>query len=309
MLLKYGRYQLTSILKDQARLPVYKGSTFRGAFGSALKKVVCAVRKQQCDDCLLRSRCVYARTFERFDDSNSYNQAAKPHPYIIEPPPEEKVDYAVGDFFNFNLILLGEFNDYLPYYIYAFEQMGQQGIGKRINGKRARFKLLSVSQGEHEIYHHQQRQLQDNMQLENLQFDPIAGCDPMTLQVECITPLRLKSNNRFSTAITFEILVRAMLRRISSIFNCYGDGEPDVDYRGLVAAAGEIVVCNDNLHWQDWKRYSNRQEKTMLMGGHIGTITFSGDIAPYLPLFALAQKLHIGKQTAFGLGKINYSIK
>ena len=308
MSLKYGRYRLTNVLKTPAQLPSYKGSTFRGAFGGALKKVVCAVRKQECDDCLLRERCVYARTFERFGDDHSYNQAAKPHPYLIEPPLEEKRDYAAGDSFDFDLILLGEFNDYLPYYIYAFEQMGLQGIGKRINGKRASFELLRVCHREQEIYNHEQRQLQPNITIDQLQIaatDKIQGI----LQVECVTPLRLKTNNRFSTAITFDILVRAMLRRISSTFNCYGDGEPDIDYRGLVAAAREIKVCDYQLHWQDWKRYSNRQEQSMLMGGHVGTITFSGDMSPFLPLLELAQKLHIGKQTAFGLGKIHYSIK
>ena len=309
MSLKYGRYRLTSVMKDQAQLPTYKGSTFRGAFGGALKKVVCAVRKQECDDCLLRGRCVYARTFESFSDNGSSNLVARPHPYIIEPPSEEKRDYAAGDSFNFDLILLGEFNDYLPYYIYAFEQMGKQGIGKRTNGQRARFELLTVSNAEQEIYSHEQRQLQGDVPLENLQLDlqdnPASGI----IQLECVTPLRLKSNNRFSSSITFEILVRAMLRRISSTFNCYGGGEPDIDYRGLVAAAREIKVCDDQLHWQDWKRYSNRQEQAMLMGGHVGTITFSGDIYPFLPLLELAQKLHIGKQTAFGLGKIRYSIK
>ncbi len=315
MALDYGRYRLTSVMKDQAQLPPYKGSTFRGAFGGALKKVVCAVRKQECDECLLRGRCVYARTFECFSAAHTSNQTTKPHaphpphPYIIEPPLDEKMDYAAGDSFDFDLILLGEFNDYLPYYIYAFEQMGQQGIGKHSNGQRARFELLTVASAGHELYSHTQRQLQVDIPPERLQFTPYTQAAQGMLQLDCVTPLRLKSNNKFSSSITFEILVRAMLRRISSTFNCYGDGEPDINYRGLVAAARKISVHDDQLHWQDWKRYSNRQEQTMLMGGHVGTITFQGEFSQYLPLLELAQKLHIGKQTAFGLGKIKYSIQ
>jgi len=309
MSLRYGCYRLASVLNTPAQLPPYKGSTFRGAFGGALKKVVCAVRDKDCQSCLLKERCVYARTFENFQDHPVAKQAMKPHPYIIEPPLESKTHYIEGDHFDFNLILLGEFNDYLPYYIYAFEQMGQQGIGKRINGKRASFDLLTVTNAGQEIYNHNQRQLQEVEQIESLQHIPRDSSDCGFIQVECITPLRIKTNNRFTSNITFEVLVRAMLRRISSIFNVYGDGEPALDYRGLVAAARDVTVYEDRLHWQDWQRYSNRQEQTMLMGGHIGTITFKGDISPYLPLFALAQKLHIGKQTAFGLGKISYSIK
>jgi len=39
----YGKYKFLCRLKDDANLPYYKGSTFRGVFGRALKRVVCAL--------------------------------------------------------------------------------------------------------------------------------------------------------------------------------------------------------------------------------------------------------------------------
>jgi len=44
-----GEYQFHCRLSDDAVLPHYKGSTFRGVFGRALKRVVCALRKETCD--------------------------------------------------------------------------------------------------------------------------------------------------------------------------------------------------------------------------------------------------------------------
>jgi CRISPR/Cas system endoribonuclease Cas6 (RAMP superfamily) len=44
----------------------------------------------------------------------------------------------------------------------------------------------------------------------------------------------------------------------------------------------------------------------MLMGGITGTVTYRGEIGPYIPLLKLAKQLHLGKQTAFGLGQIDY---
>lgn len=41
-----GTYSFCCNLMDKAILPPFKGSTFRGAFGIALKRVVCAVREQ-----------------------------------------------------------------------------------------------------------------------------------------------------------------------------------------------------------------------------------------------------------------------
>ena len=60
----YGKYLFTSTFTNDAILPHYKGSTFRGIFGQALKKVVCALKKQECKDCLLREKCVYSFVFE-----------------------------------------------------------------------------------------------------------------------------------------------------------------------------------------------------------------------------------------------------
>ncbi|MHB8092928.1 MAG: hypothetical protein ACYDH8_15215 [Syntrophales bacterium] len=59
-----GRYCFSLTFNDDAALPEYKGSTFRGIFGHSLKKVVCALKHQECADCLLREKCVYSIVFE-----------------------------------------------------------------------------------------------------------------------------------------------------------------------------------------------------------------------------------------------------
>ena len=144
----YGKYKFLCVFNDDAILPYYKGSTFRGVFGRALKKVVCALRRSDCSECLLRHKCVYSRVFETH---SSYNEtkdtriAAPPHPFVIEPPPTTETHFSNGDHFDFHLLLFGQTNEYLPYFIYAFEQMGKIGIGKRINGKRAHFNLEGVT--------------------------------------------------------------------------------------------------------------------------------------------------------------------
>jgi hypothetical protein len=59
----FGEYHFIGILEDDALLPPFKGSTFRGVFGRALKEVVCALKRQECPTCLLRSQCVYTQVF------------------------------------------------------------------------------------------------------------------------------------------------------------------------------------------------------------------------------------------------------
>ncbi|HIR14809.1 MAG TPA: CRISPR system precrRNA processing endoribonuclease RAMP protein Cas6 [Candidatus Choladousia intestinavium] len=42
----------------------------------------------------------------------------------------------------------------------------------------------------------------------------------------------------------------------------------------------------------------------MDFSGLIGTIEYEGDLTPFAPWLNAAQKLHIGRNTTFGLGEI-----
>ena len=44
----------------------------------------------------------------------------------------------------------------------------------------------------------------------------------------------------------------------------------------------------------------------MLMGGMVGFITYEGELAEFLPLVEFCEKVHLGKQTTFGLGKFHF---
>ena len=124
------------------------------------------------------------------------------------------------------------------------------------------------------------------------------------LELSLETPLRLKFENSLKADLPFHVLVRAILRRISSLYNYHGNGEPVLDYRGLVKQAQAVGVTCSSVKWFDWRRYSNRQDQAMLMGGMLGKVTYSGDLGEFLPLIRFCEKAHIGKQTTFGLGKI-----
>jgi len=49
----FGRYLIECCFENEAILPYFKGSTFRGVFGIALKRVVCALKQLKCEECLL----------------------------------------------------------------------------------------------------------------------------------------------------------------------------------------------------------------------------------------------------------------
>lgn len=187
--------------------------------------------------------------------------------------------------------------------------MGKIGIGKRINGKRGHFSLEEVKAGDTSIYSSADQKLKvQNPFLLALKDTGYFPQSTFRLKLNMITPLRIKFENHLKADLPFHVLVRAMLRRISSLYNFYGDGEPSLDYRGLVKKAKEVKIVDEDLSWFDWRRYSFRQDKAMLMGGMVGSVTYEGNIGEYMPLIDFCSEVHLGKQTSFGLGKIKAEI-
>lgn len=318
-LFKFAQFQFVLRAKDCINLPVYKGSTFRGGFGYAFKKVVCVSREKVCGSCLLKEKCVYSYVFEtppRSDTSKMRKYPFAPHPFIITPPLEDKKTYTEGETLCFELTLIGKSIDYLPYFIYTFDELGRIGIGK---GK-GHYHLEEVraitagdgakDKGEREgtIYYGKDKTLQNNFKV--LKIDDLGPFDfspntfdHSTLTLSFITPTRLKFDGRLSPALEFHILFRNLLRRISllSYFHC--DEELNLDFKGLIEKSREVKVQKEKLSWFDWERYSNRQDTRMMMGGFMGSITFEGDFEEFLPFVNLGEYIHVGKGTSFGLGK------
>ena len=292
-----GRYLFTCRFLTAALLPTFKGSTLRGAFGHALKKVCCTMKRRSCTDCLLAGTCVYSFIFEA-------GKARRPHPYVLEPPEESRREYGRGDEFVFNIVLFGQANDYLPHVIYAVELMGESGLGSRGDPGPGRFSLAKVTLNGHRIYEGREKILARDPAPALLDLTPPPSRTITTLAVRLQTPLRLKHQNHLQDQLPFHLLVRAALRRISFLEEAYGQGEPNLDYRGLVERAGRVSINHGDCQWVDLTRYSSRQQTAMRIGGLAGTIQYEGELTEFQPLLKYCEHTHLGKQTSFGLGRI-----
>lgn len=308
----FARFQFILKALDCINMPAYKGSTLRGGFGHAFKKVVCVKREKVCETCLLRGKCVYSYVFETPpppDTSKMKKYPYAPHPFVITPPLEAKRLYRENERLCFELTLVGKSIDFLPYFIYTFDELGKMGIGK----DKGKYQLEEVrainigerskAKGEKVIYSGKDKTLHNNyeiMKVDDLGPFPLS---PSTLPLSFVTPTRLKYDGQLSPTLEFHILIRNLLRRISllSYFHC---GEELVlDFKGLIEEAKNIKALKENLHWQDWERYSNRQETKMKMGGFVGSVKFQGEFEKFIPFLLLGEYIHVGKGTSFGLGK------
>lgn len=207
---------------------------------------------------------------------------------------------------------MGKCIEYLPYFIVAFEKLGELGIGK---GRR-RFQLHKVTGlnlpnqvvneiVENEIFCCQNRLVKNvNCTISGSQIQETSGTNiPDQIELHFITPLRLKYQRELVNNIELHILMRNILRRISSILYFHHGDDLNVDYKDLIAEAEKATKIEDNTIWVDWERFSKRQDTKLKMGGLVGRAKFKGDFTNIYPYLKLAEIIHAGKGTVFGLGK------
>ena len=308
--LNYSKFDVYSRFHQSAQLPKFKGSMLRGAMGHALKSTVCAVRVKVCDTCILKRNCLYAKIFEvKPDLEKKTGQVNFPHPYVLESQDNEKIDFSPNQEFVFSIILFGEMIDYLPYFVYAFERMGEEGIGKRINGYRNSFDIQNICFENETIYGRQQKTLPGSTPSKSLSLEN-QNTDENSLRINVIfeSPLRVKNQGKLVHDLEFVVFIRTILRRIKTLWLRFADGIPDFDEKGLLQIAETVEIAQARLYWEEQTRYSNRQSSYLKLGGLKGSIEFSGNLTPFLPLLNIAQVVHIGKETSFGLGQLRYEI-
>jgi hypothetical protein len=302
---KYVTLDITMTAEAAAQLPPYKGSTLRGAFGHAFRRVACPFRA--CPPCLVPKTCPYTYVFETppRDGAGWFaRNPAVPHPFVLEPPMDDRTAYAAGDDMTFGLVLVGRAIEFAPYFVVALREMGRAGLGRgrapwrldRITDRVLGGRLLYDAAKDDErllaqpIIHHGVNGL-GGTEIGEL----------VTLRFE--TPTRLKYAGHLNDKPEFHVLMRNLLRRLSALAACHCGFTLDLDFRGLIRQAEAVATRSADLRWVDWERYSARQDTRMTLGGFVGTATFEGDLAPFAPFLRLGEVVHVGKGTAFGLGK------
>lgn len=303
---KIAKFSFNFKTEENGHLPRYLGNTLRGGFGITFRSIVCPDMRRDCRTCAQNSRCAYFYIFEtpgNASDDKFHGYSDIPRPFIIEPDSNQKSSVIRGDPLEFRLILVGKAIDYLPYFIFCFDNLGKNGIG----GKRIKFSLDEVCgfdfQGNRwiRLYDARERFLKDDLPI--ISANELSYQSKDTLTLNFLSPTRIKYRDSYITNMEFHIMVRNLLRRIAMMMFFHCDTELKVDFNELITDAKNVDVQHWDLRWHDWERYSTRRDENISLGGFIGNVTYIGDFEKFMPFIALGEQIHIGKGTTFGLGK------
>ena len=305
---RLAQYRIILEAKEPIFMPQYSGSTLRGGFGHAFKRIVCTKGLIECKNCMLNSVCPYPYVFETSPTDTTTQlrtYSDVPRPFIIDPL-ETHGNYRLNEAIEFILTLIGRGIDYLPYFLVSFNELGEIGIGKG----RGRFQLIEVIADSgldrnKNVYSHETAMV-NNPNIA-LNFNDIQresdkwSNDKITLHFQ--TPTRILNEGQLSEELPFHVFIQRLIGRISALsyFHC---GESlELDFKEFISQAMTVKTVESNLYWHDWSRYSNRQDRKMKLGGILGKIKYTGDLEQFLPFIALGQYTHVGKNVTFGLGK------
>jgi len=260
----------------------YSGSAWRGAFGHALKKLVCIFKSGHCEHCPLLVSCAYPMIFE----SHLTTDTARgiPSPYTLYPVCEQRQVHLY-------LTIMGDKAiGFFPFILHALRVAGEQGVGRCV------YSFEVVEQLDAGVW-------------KPLQSQPVALSSMLpqaaahALTMNLITPVRFKHQGHFirPDTLTLDLWIKALQRRLISLAGSWGN-EAAMQQYCEIDVIGEWQT--PHFRWQEMERYSSRQQSAMKIGGVIGSVDLSAEQVQQLwPLLWLGQWTHIGKITTMGMGR------
>jgi hypothetical protein len=297
-------------------LDEYSGASLRGNFFHAIWDRFCTNKPApSCVACPLHATCPVSMLVAPLREENTWGQDI-PRPYVIIPPLEGTKTYQPGEHFSFGMTLIGHIVQLLPYIMLSIPQLEAEGIGQRLDenqGQRGHFRVELV-----ECYHPFTNQRQTIYRADDLQVQAsiitvqpqeclarAAQLSKKQITLQFVTPVRLVHREHLVSHAHFSPLIQRLLERYLALERYYGQQELLVnreDKNAWLHLADSIQCSENHTRWQELKSYSNRQKRSTPTSGLIGTVTFVGNLEPFLDLLVIGELIHVGKNVVKGNG-------
>ena len=278
----------------------------RSVLGMNLHAMSCISKGTLCVECLYRKTCSYACIFETIlpkENAEVPGRTRASHPFVLQLDTSFEKRFTT-DALEFSIILFGHYTEYFPYIYGSFVRAGTNGLGKQ----RIPFDVTDIQTQGKSI-------LTDADHIDTtvpaLIWDSSERMLPPKngeVLVQLLSPLRFKVAGAYSINFKSADFMMCLLRRMKTMCALYGESEPA--YERYDAEKSTLRITQRALQWKDNEHYSSRQRTAMELGGITGTFTLAGTFSPTdLLLLEFAKLFGAGKNTNFGLGKIDYWTK
>jgi len=201
---------------------------------------------------------------------------------------------------------MGKSHSFFPHLVCAIGDATRNGIGRN-RETIGKFRIDSMVVQGSNVYDAYEQMLRVVPEPELITLPPILEESNVPFEeclIELETPLRVKNENRLQSQLTTDQLYRIVFRRIATVWGSFGSVAPDFPWKIILNLINRVELQPLEEQWLDLGRFSSRQGNAMKFGGISGKYLLRGRIRPLLPYLRIAERIHIGKQTTFGLGKM-----
>jgi hypothetical protein len=273
------RFRFTLETTRRLALPPFCGSEFHGGMGMMLAR---------------HAPAVYRELF-------SESEHSRPRPYALRAPVLTRVSKE-GEAMVLELMLVGAAGAHIYACFDALARLGETGVGKARGGFRIAevhaikplgTELVFSRTNGHVAFWGSATSVAEILSASEI--GPASACS-----VEFVTPLRLKREGVLLRSVpALDVLLLRIMSRAAQLAEV---PLPAMRHSLLEIASSARIACHD-IRWQEWSRYSARQGKSMPFGGLVGSVRYEGEnLQPLIPWLRLAEWLHVGNKTTFGLG-------
>ncbi len=301
-LLAWCSYTLDFAAGRDGVLPTFPGSAIRGAFGHALKRLVCVMRNRPCEGCPLEFTCLYTTIFETRPAPSglaAVRNNRPPHPFVLKVSFITQRHLRKGEQLQVGVNLFGNAIAAYPFVLRALEEAGEQGLG----ANRLPFRLLGIRPANNR---HQNQAPDTDYPAPIMQGIPQVSGSECSWRIS--TPLRLRSGGKpvdHRKLVPGDIAM-PILRRLLLLVEHYGDPNQFPMLPDMSRKAGMLRFTCCSLHWKRLQRYSSRQSTTHSVSGLMGVVGLEfTDVPEWGPILAWAPVIHVGKATSMGLGRVD----
>ena len=320
MLLRYRQIQHLIEFEKPVIFPTLPTFLFRSILGKELRRLVCIFRGRPCGECGLKFTCAYSWMFETPIAKETpvlEGRDRASHPFLLATDAVVRKEVQT---ITLTITVMGKAIEYYPYIFYALKKAGKIGILR----ERTPFEIKNIlCEGQsilqqadsiHPSWGIKQWSLRSEQQNTNPKnSDPLEA----SVMVHIDSPLRLRVNGKYTSQFTSVEFLASLYRRAVLLCSLYGSqGAESSSINGLVQVqtppvlSESVRIVSRNLRWEDQIYYSSRQKKRLTLGGVMGDFTIKGNLKPIeQSLLTFGELFHVGKNTAFGLGRYHVEYK
>lgn len=276
---------------------LFLGQTLRGAFGYALKDIACSTPHRECDRCPLQTSCAFQTVFngaDPFVPSADEDGSGSIPPFVLEVA-SPGTWWGERDQLAWGITLFGTEIRKFAYVVEAFRHAGRRGLGPA----GTRYEILSVRDAvtDRELGTHPDSAFNPPTVVPMTQFSRELRDGPMLWHFH--TPVHFTTNGNLLSADDPIRIIRSGRRRFQAL------GGPSILEEPSLDPSDFRVLDSQLQHWHI-ERFSTRQKRRIPLEGFHGSVLIEGPWSRAGQWLHAADRIHLGKHSTFGLGRVSW---